>query len=175
MSFNVGDVVKVTSNRSQSSMRLHGQKCKIKKVHDKHVVLQEEGENPGGVWFDELELVDAAPAQVPTIVTTGGVKHDDNKIPCELLSPQAALGTAAVLKFGAKKYAPNNWRKGLAWTRVLGAIFRHLYAFMLGEDLDPETGLPHIDHAACEIMFLQEFYRTRKDLDDRYKPESKKE
>ena len=104
-----------------------------------------------------------------------GIKHDSDKTPCELLSPTAMLGTAEVLAFGAKKYAPNNWRKGLAWSRVIGAILRHMYAFMQGEDLDQETGLPHLDHAACEIMFLQEFFRTRKDLDDRFKPTNNKE
>ncbi len=104
------------------------------------------------------------------IVAATGLKADSGKAPCELLSPQAMLGTAEVLAYGAKKYAPNNWRKGLAWSRIIGAIMRHMFAFMLGEDLDPETGLPHIDHAATEIMFLQEFYRTHKHLDDRYKP-----
>lgn len=99
----------------------------------------------------------------------GGVKNDSGKPPCELLSPVAMIATSEVLAFGAKKYAAHNWRKGLAWMRISGAIMRHLFAFMNGEDLDPETGLPHIDHAACEIMFLQELYRTRKDLDDRYK------
>lgn len=105
----------------------------------------------------------------------GAIKHDIGKTPCELLSPIALLGTAKVLEFGAKKYAAHNWRKGLAYGRIIGAIFRHLLAFMIGEDLDPETGLPHVDHLGCEIMFLQELYRTRKDLDDRYKPETKKE
>lgn len=98
-----------------------------------------------------------------------GTKADTGKTPCELLSPIALLGTSEVLAFGAKKYAPNNWRKGLAWGRITGAIMRHLFAFMRGEDLDPETSLPHVDHLGCEIMFLQELYRTRKDLDDRYK------
>lgn len=95
-------------------------------------------------------------------------KADTGKPPCELLSPIAMIGTANVLAFGAKKYSANNWRKGLAWGRIIGAISRHLYAFMSGEDLDPETGLPHVDHLGCEVMFLQELYRTKKDLDDRY-------
>lgn len=102
-----------------------------------------------------------------------GTKSDDGKIPCELLSPAALLGTAEVLRYGAKKYSINDWRKGLAWSRLIGAVFRHLLAFMAGEDLDKETGLPHLDHAATEIMFLQEFFRTRKDLDDRYVPNNK--
>jgi hypothetical protein len=76
--------------------------------------------------------------------------------------------TARVLGFGAKKYADHNWRGGFKWTRLVGALMRHTLAFLGGQDLDPETGLPHLDHAACCIMFLQELYRTRKDLDDRY-------
>lgn len=99
-----------------------------------------------------------------------GTKHDTGKPPIELLSPVALIATATVLAFGANKYGPHNWRHGLAYSRLLGATFRHLLAFMGGEDLDAETGLPHLDHAAAEIMFLQELTRTRKDLDDRYKP-----
>lgn len=99
-----------------------------------------------------------------------GRKSDNGKPPCELLSSIALIGTAQVLGFGAKKYASHNWRGGIAWSRLLGACMRHLLAVIGGEDLDPETGLPHIDHLAAEVMFLQEFFRTRKDLDDRYRP-----
>ena len=98
-----------------------------------------------------------------------GTKYDSGKAPCELLSPVALIGTASVLQFGANKYGYHNWRGGIGYGRILGAIFRHLLAFMSGEDLDSESGLPHVDHAAAGIMFLQEFYRTRKDLDDRFK------
>lgn len=101
---------------------------------------------------------------------TGGQKADTGKPSCDLLSPIAMLGTAEVLSFGAKKYAAHNWRKGIAWSRIIGAILRHTYAIMAGEDTDKESGLLHADHLSCEVMFLQEFFRTRKDLDDRYKP-----
>lgn len=104
-----------------------------------------------------------------------GTKYDSDKAPCELLSPYALLGTANVLKFGAGKYGFHNWRGGITYGRVIGAIFRHLLAFMNGEDTDPESGLPHVDHAAAGIMFLQEFYRTRKDLDDRFKQQQPKQ
>lgn len=101
-------------------------------------------------------------------------KKDAGKAPMELLSPIALEGTAQVLGFGARKYSANGWRKSnLHWTRILAAILRHTFAVLRGEDIDPESGLPHVDHLGCEIMFLQELYRTRKDLDDRYKPEAK--
>ena len=78
--------------------------------------------------------------------------------------------TAAVLAFGAEKYAEHNWRKGFVWSRPLSAAMRHITAFNAGEDKDPESGLSHLAHAACCIMFLLEFEKTRKELDDRYKP-----
>ncbi len=109
-------------------------------------------------------MIPLSPSQPAT-----GLKFNSGKLPTQLLSPIALAGTSAVLAFGAKKYSAHNWRGGLKWGDVIGAILRHLFAMMMGEDLDPETKLPHVDHLGCEIMFLQELYRTRKDLDDRYK------
>lgn len=100
-----------------------------------------------------------------------GMKFDSAKLRMELLSMTALRGTAAVLTFGAKKYAAHNWRKGIEYSRLIGAAFRHLAAFAAGTDIDEESGLPHIDHLACCVMFLQELSRTRKDLDDRYTAE----
>ncbi len=96
-----------------------------------------------------------------------GIKHDDGKLPLDLLDPVALEGIARVLAFGARKYAPHNWRGGFAHSRLLAAALRHLFAHMKGEDNDPESGLPHVDHAACCLMFLANLIRTRPDLDDR--------
>lgn len=100
---------------------------------------------------------------------SSGIKHDTGKEPISLLSSTALKATARVLEHGAKTYGKHNWRSGFDWTRLLDAVGRHMLAFQEGEDLDPDSGLPHIDHAAANIMFLQEFYRTLKDRDDRYK------
>jgi hypothetical protein len=98
------------------------------------------------------------------------LKFDQNKLPLNLLSTEALNQTAAVLQFGAQKYAEHNWRAGFAWSRPLAAAMRHLTAFNDGEDRDPESGLSHLAHAACCIMFLLEFEKTHPELDDRYKP-----
>jgi dATP/dGTP diphosphohydrolase len=111
--------------------------------------------------------------QLQVAEENAGRKDDAEKPRTDLLSPIAMLGIARVLGFGARKYAPNNWRKGIAWSRVLGAILRHTFAILDGEDLDADSGLPHADHLATEVMFLQEFFVTRKDLDDRFKREAK--
>lgn len=87
----------------------------------------------------------------------------------DLLDPLALEGLAAVLTFGAKKYAAHNWRKGIANTRLIAAMLRHLFAIMRGEDVDPESGLPHIDHVGCCWMFLSNNMKTRPEMDDRWK------
>jgi hypothetical protein len=98
------------------------------------------------------------------------LKFDQDKLPLHLLSTEAMNQTAAVLAFGAQKYAEHNWRAGFAWSRPLSAAMRHITAFNAGEDRDPESGLSHLAHAACCIMFLLEFEKTHPHLDDRYKP-----
>jgi hypothetical protein len=102
--------------------------------------------------------------------TGTALKFDQNKLPLNLLSTEAMNQTAAVLAFGSEKYAAHNWRAGFAWSRPLAAAMRHITAFNDGEDRDPESGLSHLAHAACCIMFLLEFEKTHPHLDDRYKP-----
>ena len=97
-------------------------------------------------------------------------KFDDEKVRLDLLPPEALWGTAEVLTFGAKKYAAHNWRKGLNYSRVYGAMLRHITKWWEGEDLDPESGISHLHHSACCIAFLQTFVETeRTELDDRPK------
>jgi len=102
-----------------------------------------------------------------------GRKNDGGKPRMELLSRAALEGCAQVLTFGAQKYASDNWRAGMAWRRLIGAAMRHLQAFADGEDMDPESGLPHLDHLACCVMFLSEFQKKNMGTDDRYKPDVK--
>ncbi len=98
-----------------------------------------------------------------------GIKHDKGKPRLELLSNIWLRGVGFVLAKGAETYAPHNWREGLELSRTLGAALRHILAFQDGEDLDHETGLNHLDHASCELMFARELFERRKDLDDRWK------
>lgn len=98
-------------------------------------------------------------------------KHDGQKVMVELVEPGFVVEVGRVLTFGARKYAPNNWRKGLPWSRTLGATLRHLFAWAKGEEADPESGLPHLAHAACNLMFLMEWSRTGSGEDDRIKGE----
>lgn len=97
-----------------------------------------------------------------------GTKHDQDKPMLNLLDAQALEGLAAVLTFGAKKYAADNWRGGISNSRLIASLLRHLFAIMRGEYIDPESGLPHIDHVGCNWMFLSNNLKNRPDLNDLY-------
>lgn len=97
------------------------------------------------------------------------IKNDGEKPRMDLLPVESLEEIAKVLTFGAKKYSAHNWRNGFSWSRLLGALLRHIFAFMKGEDKDPETGLSHLAHAGCCILFLLWHEQYKKDLDDRYK------
>jgi len=87
-----------------------------------------------------------------------GVKHDAGK-PRHSLLPMGVLSHVIdVLEFGAKKYGDHNWvhvtmERGRA--AYYDAAMRHLEAWWQGESEDPESGLPHLAHAICCLMFLQ--------------------
>jgi len=117
----------------------------------------------------EIDWTKVTNTTIPNVKLGSALKFDTDKLPVNLLSSEALLQTAAVLKFGADKYNEHNWRQGFAWSRPLAAAMRHIMAFNDGEDKDPESGLSHLAHAMCCIMFLLEFEKTHKELDDRYK------
>jgi hypothetical protein len=76
---------------------------------------------------------------------------------------------AEVLTFGAAKYDDNNWCRGARWGRYYSALLRHLFAWWRGEDLDRETGLSHLAHAGCCLVFLMEYQRNGWGSDDRFR------
>lgn len=96
-----------------------------------------------------------------------GRKDDADKVRMELLPPEFIEATATILTFGAKKYEARNWEKGMNWSRVFGALMRHLWAWWRKEEKDVETGKSHLWHAACCIAFLIAYEQRNIGADDR--------
>jgi hypothetical protein len=86
---------------------------------------------------------------------TVGMKADLGKRDWSLMPWSALEEVVKVLEFGAKKYAPNNWKYVVpAKYRYKNACMRHLTAYMEGKEIDNETGLSHMAHVACNALFL---------------------
>ena len=90
------------------------------------------------------------------------VKFDQDKIDWMILPYDALEEIVKVMEFGARKYARGNFAsgEGLEYTRVLNSLMRHILAFSRGEDLDPETGISHMAHAGCNILFLLHYIKN---------------
>lgn len=88
----------------------------------------------------------------------GGDKFNRNKMRTDLLDLDWFENIAAVLTYGAEKYAPDNWRKGLPEEEIYAAILRHIIAYRKGELVDPATGLDHRAQAVCNFYFWMKLY-----------------
>ena len=98
-----------------------------------------------------------------------GLRFNQGKLRYDLVEPRAHSDMVEVLTDGANKYQSRNWENGLSWTSVLASLKRHIAAVESGEDYDPESGRLHIAHAACNVHFLNAFYYTFPQGDDRPK------
>ncbi len=86
-----------------------------------------------------------------------GVKYDNEKLRFDLLPIKSLVDVVKVLTYGAVKYADNNWMYVKPFKpRYYAALWRHVIAYMMGEELDQESGLPHLAHALCCLIFLHE-------------------
>ena len=74
-------------------------------------------------------------------------QYGDRKVPLHLVPAPAMVSIAMGLKDGARKYGAFNWRTLTVEAETyLGAILRHLMAWQDGEDIDPDSGNPHLSH-----------------------------
>jgi len=78
------------------------------------------------------------------------------KPPLRLLPPALMLYTSRVMELGASKYGAFNWRKNKVMHSIyIEAAMRHLLCIIDGEEIDPESGMPHMAHvAACAGIVL---------------------
>ena len=76
--------------------------------------------------------------------------------------------SALVFEYGAKKYATWNWAKGMKWGVPLGCALRHIRDIVeMGEEFDPESGLPHMGHIVCNLIMIEWYQKYYPEGDDR--------
>ena len=101
---------------------------------------------------------------------TRAMRFDADKVDISLIPPEYLEEFARVFMYGTKKYSRDNWRKGMKWSRMYSSAMRHIIAFWKGEELDVESGLPHLVQAAWNLMALHWYTQhvTLRALDDRW-------
>ena len=95
------------------------------------------------------------------------LRYNNGKLQWSLVDFDSLEGLVRVLEAGAKKYSKNNWKKGMPVTQVSESLMRHLFAFLKGEDVDPESGCRHISHVMCNAMFIEYIMREKPHYDNR--------
>lgn len=113
-----------------------------------------------------------APAEVIVTDPDTGAQKGSKLARFDLVPEQCLTALAEHYGRGAKKYADRNWEKGYKWGLSFAAMMRHAWAFWRGEDIDAETGSPHLVAVAWHAFALLYFYLNKKGTDDRSWPNS---
>ena len=135
-------------------------------AQEDNTVQSDLGRSDLGKWPGNSNVPPEYQESQPLLAEYEAVKHDLGKNRHDLIDPHFLTILAAALTFGAEKYSDDNWltHGGLKWSRIYGALQRHLVAFSRGAEMDPESNLTHLGHAAAMLMML-----ARYEYDYRYK------
>ena len=101
-----------------------------------------------------------------------GVKDDSEKLRYDLVPVYPLKELVLTYTIGARKYADDNWRKGIKFSRVIAALKRHLELWLEGEERDPD-GQHHLAAVAWNAFSLLWYTRFRPEFDDRTNIEEK--
>lgn len=95
---------------------------------------------------------------------TAAVRYNKGKTRFDLIPPEFIREVAEVFTFGSQKYEANNWKGFNAQQKeeIKASLLRHIYSYLEGEELDPESGLHHLAHAGCNLAFLA-YFRNKED------------
>ncbi|GAC1500211.1 MAG: hypothetical protein NVS1B6_06420 [Steroidobacteraceae bacterium] len=97
----------------------------------------------------------------------GGLRFNEGKARYDLIPPEALDALAEHYGRGALKYADRNWERGMGWGKCFASLMRHGWAWMRGEDCDPETGSHHMIAVAWNAIALFTYHQRAIGTDDR--------
>lgn len=92
-------------------------------------------------------------------------RYNKGKVDYTMIPLDALEVEARVWMLGEEKYGPNNWTK--LWDEdtprvAMGSALRHIFAYLSGEDLDPESGVHHLAHVRCNAAMGIRYYNNKK-------------
>lgn len=99
-------------------------------------------------------------------VDNKGHKDDAAKDRWELVPPEISA-LVALYTAGANKYGDRNWERGMSWGRIFGALMRHAWKWMAGEEYDEETNCHHMVAVAWNALTLYVYTIRKVGTDDR--------
>ena len=114
-------------------------------------------------------MTEFAPLRDTSVDPDTGAMKDNKEARYGLIPVEPLRMLARHYSVGSRKYDDHNWRKGYAWSWSYDAAQRHMNKFWGGEDIDEETGTPHVISAAWHMFALAWFMVNRKEKDDRPK------
>ncbi len=95
-------------------------------------------------------------------------KVGSKKVNLSLIPPVANIYEARVMELGASKYGEKNWRDSPVRLSVyISASLRHFAALSDGQDIDHESGQPHIAHIRANTGILLDALEQGTLIDDR--------
>ena len=94
------------------------------------------------------------------------LRYNQGKVEWSLVDFKSLEPMVRVLEYGCRKYARNNWRKGMPATQIIESMLRHTFKLLEGELVDPESGIEHIGHIQCNALFLAYVLREKEEFND---------
>lgn len=94
-------------------------------------------------------------------------RFDSGKLRYDLIPGYPLEELAKIYTYGAQKYDPDNYLKGMPWRKVIGPLFRHLWKWVQGEIIDEESGHHHLAHVAWNVFTLMIYEKENLGTDDR--------
>ena len=118
-----------------------------------------------GVWTKEqVEAMKQSLTNSPQAFQA--LRYNQGKVEWSLVDYKSLEPMVRVLEYGCKKYARNNWRKGMPVTQIIESMLRHTYKLLEGELVDPESGIEHVGHIQCNAMFLAYVLNEKPEFND---------
>jgi hypothetical protein len=103
---------------------------------------------------------------------TGGMKGSKlaryDMIPAQVLWELAEHYGKGEAKYPSDETGQANWRRGYRWSLSYAALQRHMQQWLMGQDLDDETGSSHLVAVIWHAMALRHYQLNGLGIDDRH-------